>query len=142
MMCSKAISGRLVACLGIAASLSLLPACGGLQSRMAELQPKYAALPSHKAMVFNADNDRLVWVSGKGSQLDAIQLAEILCTRASMNPDECKLVSVDDHRLYDPVNEEAYPPDSPELADILYEAGIPAKLAEKEESSCFLGVFC
>ena len=142
MIGTNVISRRFAACLGLAALFPLLAACTGLEHRMAELQPKYAALPGHKAMVFNEDNDRLVWVSGKGSQLDAIQLAEILCSRASMNPDECKLVSVDDHRLYDPVREEAYPPDSPELADILYEAGISAKTPKDDESSCFLGLFC
>jgi hypothetical protein len=84
---------------------------------MAELGPKYATLTDHKAMIFNADNSRLVWVSGKGSQLDAIQLAEILCGHASMDPDACRLVDVDGHRLYDPVSKTAFPPDSPALMD-------------------------
>jgi hypothetical protein len=122
----------------------LLTACSGVQEQMAELGPRYAALPDHKAMVFNADNSRLAWVSGKGSQLDAIQLAEILCTRASMNPDECRMVDVDGHRLYDPVSGTTFPPDSDALADVLYEAGVPAKIPAHadSESSCFLGLFC
>ena len=134
----------LAAPLGIALSLA---ACSGLADRLDAVAPQYGALPDHKAMVFHADNDRLVWVSGKDTQLDAIQLAQIMCTRASMNPDDCKLVYVDAHKLYDPLTGDSYAPDSPELADVLYEAGVPTKLpdtaqADDAESGCFLGLFC
>ena len=122
----------------------LLSACTTLHDRLEAVAPQYQALPGHKALVFNTDTERLAWVSGKGSQLDAIQLAEILCTRASMDPDECRLVDVDGYKLYDPVEDKVYAPDTPELADVLYEAGIPSKLPEpaSEQSSCFLGFFC
>jgi hypothetical protein len=138
--------GRLAACLTLA--LPLLSACTGLEDRLNDAAPKYGALPGHKAMVFNADNERLVWVSGKDSQLDAIQLAEILCAHASMDPDECKIVYVDEYKLYDPLTGESYAPDSPGLNDVLYEAGVPTKLPEPprddqgDERACFLGIFC
>ncbi len=135
---------RMAALAGLGLPL-LLAGCTTLEDRLNAVAPQYRALPDHKALVFNTDTERLAWVSGKGSQLDAIQLAEILCTRASMNPDECRLVDVDGHKLYDPVENKAYAPDTPELADALYETGIPAKLPEPAEggdSSCFLGLFC
>ena len=134
----------LAAPLGLALTLG---ACSGLEDRLNEVAPKYGALPGHKALVFNADNERLIWVSGKGTQLDAIELAQIMCTRASMNPDACKLVYVDDHKLYDPLTGDSYVPDSPEIADVLYEAGVPTKLPEApanadQASGCFIGLFC
>ncbi|HLG86465.1 MAG TPA: hypothetical protein VKZ79_04635 [Alphaproteobacteria bacterium] len=135
---------RTAALMGLSLSL-LLAGCTTLEDRLDAVAPQYRALPSHKALVFNTDTERLAWVSGKGSQLDAIQLAEILCTRASMDPNECRLVDVDGHKLYDPVEDRAYPPDTPELADALYETGIPTKLPQPpqtENSSCFLGLFC
>lgn len=136
---------RTATLVALGSSLLFSSGCTTLEDRLEAVAPKYAALPGHKALVFNADNERLAWVSGKTSQLDAIQLAEILCTRASMDPDTCRLVDVDGHKLYDPVTNAAYVPDSPELASVLYEAGVPTRLpqpAEPEGSSCFLGLFC
>src|ERR1700690_1726366 len=86
--------------------LMILTGCGVGTAEMEQYSKTYSALADHKAMFVNTDNLRFVWVSGKGSQLDAIQLAQLLCTHSSTEPEDCKLVYVDSHQLYDPVSDE------------------------------------
>src|SRR5438128_1381123 len=109
------------------ASLAFLTACGMDRETMDTYAKTYESLPGHKAMFLNTDNSRFIWVSDKGTQLDAIQLGQILCKHAASSPDDCVLVYVDGHQLFDPVDGVAIPPDSSDLADVLYEAGVPMR---------------
>ena len=114
---------RIVSLVALIASAGAVSACTSISQELKGVMPAYTALPGHKALVINTHNDRFVWASDKGSQLDAIQMVQILCTHASDDPDACYVVYVDDHKIYDPVKGVSLPPDSHDLADVLYQAG-------------------
>ena len=105
-------------------ALAAISACSISQTRLDTYAGPYNALKGHKALFLNEGNDRFFWASEKGSQLDAIQLAQLLCTHGASEPEDCKLIYVDDQMVYDPVDRVTVPPRSTEVADVMYEAGL------------------